>query len=233
MKKGKLTIIVTLGIITMFLMALIFIQFKTVEKTNLSDIENLRETELREQLSSWKTKYQEVNLKIEENLSKIQEYEKNVNTEQESSELLSKELEQTNILLGKVDCIGEGVVITLNDNDEYDITASDLLELINELNYAGAEAISINGQRLTSRTDIVDVGDTIIIGGQRIADPYEVRAIGNQKYLTSTLSLKDTGFIDKYSNSGKSVKLETSERVIVVKYNSQMKIKYIRESVAQ
>lgn len=217
----------------MFLMALIFIQFKTVEKTNLSDIENLRETELREQLSSWKTKYQEVNLKIEENLSKIQEYEKNVNTEQESSELLSKELEQTNILLGKVDCIGEGVVITLNDNDEYDITASDLLELINELNYAGAEAISINGQRLTSRTDIVDVGDTIIIGGQRIADPYEVRAIGNQKYLTSTLSLKDTGFIDKYSNSGKSVKLETSERVIVVKYNSQMKIKYIRESVAQ
>lgn len=231
MKKGKIEISVTIGLIAMGLIALIFIQFKTVEKTNISDIENLRATELREQLSGLKSKLQEVKLKMEDNIAKIEEYKGSMNSKQESVEVLQKELEQTNLFLGKVDCVGEGVVITLRDNSEFDITASDLLELINELNYAGAEAISINDQRITSRTDIVDVGGTIIVGGQRMADPYVVKAIGNQKYLTSTLSLKDTGFIDKYTNSGKSVNMETNDRIVVLKSQNEMKTRYVKEEL--
>lgn len=229
MKKGKNVITITIGLMAMFLVSIMFIQVKTINETNITDIENLRETELREQLSSWKTKYQEVNQKLEENIQKITDYKAKLDKNEETSELLDKELEQTNILLGKVGVVGEGVILTLRDNDEYEITSTDLLDLINELNYAGAEAISINDQRILGMTDIVDVGNTIIVGGKRLAGPYIVKAIGNQTYLKSTLSLKETGFIDKYNNSGKSVTMEESDKVIIVKSSNEIKIKYLEE----
>ena len=57
-------------------------------------------------------------------------------------------------------------------------------------------------------TDIVDIDTYILVKpSQRLVSPYIVKAIGNQTYLTSTLCLKDSGYIDRYNNSGKSVKL--------------------------
>ena len=52
---------------------------------------------------------------------------------------------------------GEGVVLKLEDNEEQQITSNHLLKLVNDLKYAGAEAISINENRITNFTDIVDV----------------------------------------------------------------------------
>lgn len=64
-------------------------------------------------------------------------------------------------------------------------------EIVNELKYAGAEAISINGIRILAMTDITDAtNDLLLINGQRISSPYEVKAIGNQTYLYSTLNAK-------------------------------------------
>ena len=45
---------------------IIFTQFKTVEETDITAIETMRETELREEIASWKTKYDEVDAKLKE-----------------------------------------------------------------------------------------------------------------------------------------------------------------------
>ena len=61
-------------------------------------------------------------------------------------------------------------------------------------------------------TDIADIDTYIIMKpSQRIVSPYVVKAIGNQTYLTSNLCQKNSGFVDKYNNSGKSVKLEKGD----------------------
>lgn len=100
-------------------------------------------------------------------------------------------IEKSNLLLGTTNVVGEGVVVTLTDNQERQIQADDLVELINELRFAGAEAISINGVRILSMTDIVDIDSYILIKPrQRLISPYVVKAIGNQTYLTSTLCMK-------------------------------------------
>ena len=57
MEKGKVVISSVIFIITVVLVSLIFIQFRTVEETNIMGIESMREDELRQEVLDWKTKY--------------------------------------------------------------------------------------------------------------------------------------------------------------------------------
>ena len=228
--KANITMAISILIVCIILVAVLFIQFKTVEKVNETDIENMREAELREQISSWKTKYEEVNEKLEDTNVKIGEYNEKIESNEEASELLDEELKKSQLMLGTTDVTGEGVIITLTDTSEAKITASDLLDLINELRYAGAEAISINDIRIINMTDIADIDSYILIKpGQRIVSPYVVKAIGNQTYLTSTLCMKNSGYVDKYNNSGKSVVLEKQKNIKIPKYSGSLEIKYMKE----
>jgi len=234
-KKDQLALAIVLGVITIVLVSTIFMQFKTIEKTDITELENMRETELKTQIASWKAKYQELTEKLQENREKIQEYEEKQESSEEAEKLLEKELEQSNMLIGKTDVEGEGVVITLTDNNEQMIAPSDLLELINELNYAGAEAISINDIRILNMTDITYVTDGFALIGDnnRAVSPYVVKAIGNQTYLSSTLSLKNVGFVDKYMNMGYTIKLEKQKQVKIPKYNGEIKLKYVKEEAKE
>lgn len=228
--KANIAMSISVFAVCIVLVTVMFIQFRTIEQVNESDIENMRETELREQISTYKSRYEEVNAQLEETNKTISEYETRIESNQEASELLDEELKQSQLLLGKTDVVGEGVVVTLTDNDEYSIVASDLLDLVNELRFAGAEAISINGIRILNMTEIADIyGYIIVTPNQRLVSPYVVKAIGNQTYLTSTLSLKNTGFIDSYTSSGRSVTLEQQRNIEIPKYEWEIEANYMKE----
>lgn len=228
--KEQLVMGIIIGLVCIVLICVMFVQFKTVEETDITAIENMKEDELRTTLSEWKTKYEETYEKYEETIATIDEYNKKIESSEEASKLLDKELENSNLIVGNTDIYGEGIIVTLTDNNNQVIVAEDLLELINELRYAGAEAISINDVRIINTTDIVEVGNTLImVGGQRLSSPYVVKAIGNQAYLSSILSLKNSGFIDKYNNSGKTVTLVANKKVEILKYNGETEIKYIKK----
>ncbi len=204
-----------------------FMQFKTVEETDITAIENMRETELRTAISEWKGKYEDTQKQLEVNYKSISEYKEKIEKNEEASELIEEDLKESNMLLGKTDVTGEGVVVTLNNTEECRVTYSHLLELVNELRYAGAEAVSINDVRVVMN-EIVEAQGRILVSGKRITSPYVVKAIGNQTYLSSTLSLKDSGFIDRYKASGMNIKLETSKNVKILKYNGDMSVKYMK-----
>ena len=86
---------------------------------------------------------------------------------------------------------GEGIIITLEDNNYKNIERFDLISLVNELKLAGAEAISINDERVVSNTDIALINNRIIlVNSRRISSPYIVKAIGDKKYLESAITIK-------------------------------------------
>lgn len=232
LKIDNIAMAIVMFIICVTLICIMFMQFKTVEETDITDIENMREAELRTTLSEWKSKYEELETKRNDTIKKIAEYNDKIDKNEEASELIDKELQQSNLTLGKTDVYGEGVVITLNDSEYEDILSTDLIDLVNELRYAGAEAISINDIRVISSTEIVDLNEytSISVGGQRLSSPYVVKAIGNQTYLSSILNLKDSGFVDRYTNSGYEVKLETPKKVEILRYNGNLSIKYLQEN---
>lgn len=229
-KKNQIVMAIIIGVVCIVFFAVMFMQFKTVEETDITAIENMRETELRTAISEWKGKYEDTQEQLEANQKSVQEYQKTIEKNGEASELIDKDLAESNMLLSKTDVIGEGIIVTLTNTQECPITYTHLLELINELRYAGAEAISINDARIISKTEIALVDNRrMLVNGQRVASPYVIKAIGNQTYLSSTLSLKDSGFIDRYKASGMDIKLEKGNNVKILKYNGEMKVKYMKE----
>ena len=219
---------ITLGLMCFILVFVMFMQFRTVQETDITEIETMREAELREALAEWKTKYQETSETLQDTNQKIEEYSQKDSSNQQATELLSKEVEQTNMILGKVDVQGEGVIVTLTDTEEGSVTSIDLINLVNELILAGAEAISINDNRVINMTDIVDIGNQfIVINSQRISSPYTVKAIGEKTYLQSALTIK-SGYVDRYKATGININVETKGNIKILKYEGdKFDLKYV------
>ena len=164
MKKIKFRADITAVTIVIFIVCIVLVsvmlmQFRTVEQTDITEIENMRETELRTALAEWKSKYEELSTQLSEVNERKEEYNQKINDNEATSELIDEELKESNMLVGKTDVYGEGVVVTLADNEERKIEAYDLIDLVNELRYAGAEAISINEVRVLTMSYIADMGD--------------------------------------------------------------------------
>lgn len=110
-------------------------------------------------------------------------------------------LNKTKKLAGTSDLHGPGVVLTLTDNakandpatqgpiDHLIVHAEDILIIVNELNNAGAEAISVNDKRITSRTSIRCAGTQILVNQEIAAVPFVIRAIGNKDELYAGINL--------------------------------------------
>ena len=214
MKKFKFraditAVTVVIFIVCIVLVSVMMMQFRTVEQTDITEIENMRESELRAALADWKTKYEEVSTQLDDINARIAEYNTTINDNEQASKLIDEELQESNILIGKTDVYGEGVVVTLANSNEQQIEAYDLMDLVNELRYAGAEAISINEQRVLNMTEIVDMGDYayITVNSQRIQEPYIVKAIGDKDYINSILNLKGSGFVDRSKTLGIFIRL--------------------------
>lgn len=230
-KKGKITMTITIGIACFTLVLVMFMQFKIVNETDITSIENMREAELRKELANWKSKYEETNQKYEETISKIKEYKQTKQSNEETEKIMNSELEQVNMLLGNTDVEGEGIEIIARDTDSEEIkriTADDLLLIVNALKVEGAEAISINDERIINMSDIVDIsGSFIKVNGQRILAPYVIKAIGNPSYLESGL-IGNGGHVDNMKKIGQDVSINKFNKVKILKYNDELKTKFIQ-----
>ena len=225
--KKNITMIISIGCVSLILTMLMFTQFKTVDETDIMAIETMRETELRSELANWKEKYDAIDTEIQERELRISEYKNELNNDANSTVLLSNEVKEAETYLGYCDVHGEGIVITLSDLDS-PVDYQQLLELVNELKNAGAEAISINGQRIVSTSYISLInGSIILIDDVKTASPYEIKAIGDKKYLESALTIKG-GYIDREKVSIK-IDYKIEDNIVIPKYDGEISLKYSKE----
>ena len=230
-KRNKLVLSITIAIVAILLVTTTIIQFKSVDEYRKSNIEDLREDELKTQSASYKSKCEEAEAQYQDNENKIKEYKATSNENEKAGKLLDDELEQQKNLLGLTDVTGEGVIITLTDKNEGTYTSDRLRYLVNELKYAGAEAISINDNRVINLTDIVTINDSFIVmyGNVRISSPYVIKAIGDTTYLLSTLNMKNSGFVDLMKAENLQVSVEQSKNITITKYSRDINSKYLKE----
>ena len=173
MNKNKLVMNITIGITALILVCVMFIQFRIVNETDIAQIESMREDELKEAAVEWKEKYEKTAEKLEDTNKKIEEYRDKTQSNDEAKDLIETELVNAKENFGLTDVNGDGVIVTLTDTDDKVYNWKDLLELVNELRAAGAEAISINDERIINLTDIIDVGNRyIVVNKQKISSPY-------------------------------------------------------------
>jgi uncharacterized protein YlxW (UPF0749 family) len=98
---------------------------------------------------------------------------------------LNRQLEQARIDGGLIQIAGPGLAFRLEDasgsgsgSGDGLVTARDVRALVQELWLAGAEAVSVNGERIVTTTAILDIGNSILVNSAYLAPPYEIKAIG-------------------------------------------------------
>ena len=134
---------------------------------------------------------------------------------------------------------GEGVIVRMDDSTKpakagenpnlYVIHDDDLLRVVNELRAAGAEAIAINGQRLTGRSEIRCAGPTLSVNNVRSSAPFEIRAIGDKKSLENALRMRG-GVAETLGVWGIQLDIKASNDVYIPPYRGSIRQSYARET---
>jgi len=145
------------------------------------------------------------------------------------------DLEKYRIFSGVVDVQGPGVLVTINDpvadkyQEDYSIITNNfdlLLGLVNRLKEAGAEAISINEQRISNTTEISLAGSNININGTPTAPPYFIKAIGNPQTLDGAINLRGGIIYIMEAKYNLVVDTEIKEKILIGRYNDIINFKY-------
>ena len=229
MKKDKIVMIITISIMALILCCVMFAQFRIVEETDLAQIENMREEELRQAIAEWKEKYEKTIQKLLDTNIKVQEYENKQQSNKETKQLVEKELAEAKETFGLTNVEGEGIIITLTDTEEMAYTGNHLLYLVNELRAAGAEAISINDERIINMTDIAEISSKyIVVNSNPVLSPYIVKVIGDKTYLKSALTIKN-GYVDLKQKEGYKILLQEKNNIKINKYSGEVTLKYIEQ----
>ena len=143
---------------------------------------------------------------------------------------MKKQINTLGLLAGTTDVQGEGIIITLYDGNNSGslVHDSDVLTVVHELRVAGAEAISVNEQRIITTSAIRCVGSVIQVNYQKVAAPFEIKAIGNAQYLESALTIKN-GVIDVLNGYGLKVTLTRESNISIPKYDGALSFNFAKQ----
>lgn len=184
-------------------------------------------------IASEKKDIERVDVLIGDAEAKLMEYQVLADKELENSglrEKLLEELEYYKLISGTVDVHGEGVIVYIDDGtrelvegenpNDVLVHDMDILMIINDLNNAGAEVISVNGQRIINTSAITCSGYTIRINEQFFARPFEIRAIGDSKRMAAAL-VGPEGMGTYLKDYGVIFKLKIKEDIKIPKYSEE------------
>jgi uncharacterized protein YlxW (UPF0749 family) len=125
-----------------------------------------------------------------------------------------RQLSDLQILAGVVPARGPGVAVRIDDPGgvfEFQL----LLDLVQELRDAGAEAIAVNGRRVGGSTAFSARGEAVTVDGQEVAAPYEVLAIGDPSTLEVGLRIPGGAVDTLDAQEGTKVTVERRSEVRV------------------
>lgn len=147
--------------------------------------------------------------------------------------ILKEMLDKANIAAGLTNATGPGIIVTLDNRSDttgksgYNFTLQywNILTITNELKSAGAEAISINNERIVATSEVCNKETNILVNHKPIAAPYKIKAIGNAETLESSLRLKG-GEIEALLLSGVKVKIQKANNVEIPAYRIKLEYHY-------
>lgn len=150
--------------------------------------------ELQGQLADLEEENQELRLDIAEQRQQLRE----LMTAQEGADsqesLLRRELERARTYAGLTAVEGPGAIVTIDRSPTASIQTPEILVILNEFRAAGAQGLSLNGQRIVAMSEVRSVGSSgheVMVNGERIAADgfYELRIIGEHQSLENAWAM--------------------------------------------
>jgi uncharacterized protein YlxW (UPF0749 family) len=144
----------------------------------------------------------------------------------ERARSLQTQINTLDPVVGEVAVVGPGLLITVDDSPRADQRGSqegerdrvldlDLQTLVNGLWTAGAEAVAVNGHRITTQTAIRGAGDAITVNYRSLTRPYRVQAIGDPRSLEARYVESSAGawWNELAQNRGMAYEISSEERL--------------------
>ena len=219
---------------------LLSMQFKSVDiSSNALTSQQLRAEELQALLNKEREKNQELYEELLRGKDDLSQYREQALQSGDYATILADELARAELAAGFTDVVGPGLIVTMSDSTKnpadttadpsyYIIHDNDILQVVNELRDAGAEALSINGERLLATSEIRCAGSIVSVNNNRYAAPYVIRAIGDPAAMSSALSMRG-GVIDQLSIWDIQVDVQQSEEVLIRAYTGKTTFQYAQE----
>lgn len=217
-------------IVCVVLGIMLAIQFKNTQNTDA----NLRGARTDEVYIRYMEVSEERDALASEVLS-LREKMANIDNENNAHLELQEELQKSNKVAGLLSLHGPGITVTLNDSTRsvqmgedpnallvHDV---DLLNVVSELKASGAEAISVNNERIIAMSEVRCAGTTILVNTNKIAPPFVIKAIGDPQMLESGLTIKG-GVAQKLKDYGLQLQIQKDNNVEIPAYSGVVKMKY-------
>jgi uncharacterized protein YlxW (UPF0749 family) len=153
---------------------------------------------------------------------------------------LNANLQDARIAAGLIAMTGTGIVIQLDDSkapvppdgnvSDYLVGSRDIRLVIEELWGAGAEAIAVNGERITTTTAIIDVGTSLLVNSAYLSPPYQITALGaSDLYDRLSTSPRFGDFVRTRSEGyGIGISLAEPESVDIPAFVGTVTLRYSR-----
>lgn len=203
MRRGLIIRNIALTILCVVIGVVAAMQYRTIleqEETSQTDVNQV--ADLRETIIKLNSELDSVTLEKDELKDRLNRIEQSSHDELIKS--LQTELDNVKMFAGLTDVKGSGVYvqITVGERVNAYTLQNYLLLLINELRACGAQALSINGKRVVSMSEIRVVnGDYISVNAEQLAAPYEIYAIGDpSKMLTGITMGGDSAIVIRINN---------------------------------
>lgn len=220
-------------ILSSLLGLLISIQLRTVNIQTGGYTTSQRGQQLAAQLNELNEKEEGLRNDLQVLEDKLKEYKNTDSNSDAALKNINEDIKRYEKLSGYTDVSGQGINMKIVEvgNDESNMLIYNyelLLSVINKLNAAQADAISINEQRVIANTAIELSGDKLLINDTPISSPFVVKAIGNADTLESALKLKYGVIweIENYYNA--KVTLEKKKNIKIPRYSKEVKYKYAK-----
>lgn len=191
---------------------------------NIQDSSQFQKQEkYKEEVIEQKERNKELTEEINEKQQAIRDFEQSFLNSEESVEELVKEAEQLRLLLGDIPSQGKGISVSLQDGaynpsqenpNDYIVHESHVFKVINELKISGAEALSINGQRLHANSNIRCTGPVITVDGKTFPAPFTIEAVGDPSVLLASINLGG-GVLDQLINDNIVVTVEEKGKIMM------------------
>ena len=231
-KKTQILLIFTL--MCMALTCGICVQVKTVNQNGTTVNLTAQQSELKNEILKISEKYDNLYEELDELEVELEKERENSTSNNSSLEMLEESIKEKNIALGLTEVTGTGIKIVLNDGNasinylgnvsDLLVHDGDLIRVVNELFNAGAEAVSINGQRIITTSAIECDGNVVKINGTKIGAPFEITAIGYPEQLAGIS--RPGGTIEVLESRGLIVTLTKQNSVKIPKYAGTIKFSY-------
>lgn len=188
-------------LVSLLIGALAFGMTTQIAQDDATDFTSVRGVELVELLKSIDAANERLATQIDDLTATRDDLLSSSQRSEDAEKQARKRSEQLAILAGSAGATGPGVAVTIEDPDEA-VSANQLLDAVQELRDAGAEAIAINGTaRVVEQTYFLDDDRVIVVGGSELKRPFVIEAIGDPDTMAEAVRFRG-GLIDRVANVG-------------------------------